>query len=229
MVDCQPFTGRVTQSLFDPEEVLLQIYTDDPIASILATPQRARRIVSMLCLIWLVLGFSLSFHKAQYGHQVVWVGYQLTSHGDCVTAAIKQSFMDNLRQTTEDILKRNVVGHRKLKSYTGCANHVANLLFAWRPFLDTLWAASAGTSAQPEPHTKKKSQAFKRKKSRSPRGTVWVKQVRTSLLWILSFLSLHQGPLSRTWDLHYFLQYLPYTDAGPRRQPVGLGWCALRG
>ena len=183
----------------------------------------------MLCLIWLVLGFSLSFHKAQHGHQVVWVGYQLTSHGDCVTAAINQSFMDSLRQTTDDILKKNVIGHRKLKSYTGCANHVANLLFAWRPFLDTLWAASAGATSQQGPNTKKRRWALQHKKSRSPRGTVWVKQVRTSLLWILSFLSLHQGPLSRTWDLHDFYNISLILTLVLDASPWGLGGVLFEG
>ena len=38
-------------------------------------------------------------------------------------------------------MSHNFLGIRKLRSYTCRANHIANLLFSWRPFLDALWAA----------------------------------------------------------------------------------------
>ena len=70
--------------------------------------------------------------------------------------------------TTQLINKSTIsVKQKTLTSYTGKANHVANLIFAWRPFLDALWAAVA------------KSATAKRQ-GRAQKHCIWVKQISAS-------------------------------------------------
>ena len=67
---------------------------------------------------------------------------------DLIRVPIKESFMGEFAQITSDMRKGNIVKVRELRSYTGQANHVAGLLYAWRPFLDALWAALAQNPAK---------------------------------------------------------------------------------
>ena len=92
----------------------------------------------------------MSFHKGQMGNKVTWVGYSLTDHKEKIVVEIKQAFMDERRELTTSLLKHNFIKLKELRSYTGKANHVANLLFSWRPFLDSLWAASGSNKSRGE-------------------------------------------------------------------------------
>ena len=82
---------------------------------------------------------------------------------------------------------------KALRSYAGSANHVANLLFVWRPFLDALWAASAQA-------------ADGKKRTNAPPGMLWTEQVRVSLQWIWWFLECEGGPLHREWTVRSYFQ-----------------------
>ena len=115
--------------------------------------------------------------------------------------------MQDLKDATAELLARNFVGIKKLRSYAGRCTHVSNLLFAWRPFLDPLWAASSSTSSAARRINKlalNSKSKKKHKKSKALRGTLWTKQINASLLWIASFLAGLQGPLSRTWNTDFF-------------------------
>ena len=73
--------------------------------------------------------------------RVDWIGYQIEDRGDRNSIEIKESFYGQLRELTDAMAKANMIGIKKLDSFTGEASHVANLLFAWKPFLQPLWAA----------------------------------------------------------------------------------------
>ena len=81
--------ARLTQSILDANVARCQLYIDDPIITICASPQYTERLISVVCLAWLVIGFGLSFHKAQRGHTVEWVGYQLTASSGTVRIQMK--------------------------------------------------------------------------------------------------------------------------------------------
>ena len=104
------------------------------------------------------------------------------------------------------MMSRNVISTRDIRAYTGSANHVANILFIWRPFLDPLWAAAAERSRDES-------------KTRAPAGMIWAKHVSESLAWIEYFLATMNGPLHREWDVQSFFEDPPYVtfvlDASP--------------
>ena len=55
-----------------------------------------------------------------------------------------------------------------LRSFTGKANHIASLVWAWTPFLDEQWAAAEARS-----------------RSNAGRELVWVKQIAGPLKWLI--------------------------------------------
>ena len=148
-----------------------------------------------------MLGLDLATHKAQLGSSVTWIGYDISTGCDWIMVSIKASFMSELYQDKVKLLKRNFIAIRALRSYTGRANHVANLLFGWRPSLDSLWAAVSGDVQRfkVDRHKFNKHGKQRTKFTKAPKGMLWTKQVASSLLWIKGFLGEEHGPLSRTW------------------------------
>ena len=161
-------------------------------------------------LLWRALGFDLATHKAQLGPQVNWIGYEVSDSALDTTLSIKKSFMQELLSDTQELSRKNVVGKRALRSYTGRCNHIANLLFAWRPFMDTLWAAV--TQGEKE-----------QKRSWAPKGMLWTRQIRQSLRWVSTFLQGPQDKLSRTWSFEEFESIKRVVTITLDASPWGLG------
>ena len=173
----------MSQGCFPPEELRLQIYADDPCSVVRGAPSRRTRIVATILMLWRVMGYSLAFHKGQLGRDLSWIGYQLKLTEDYIEVAIKDSFMKEFLTSTQQLNKVNLIRGRDLRRYTGQANHISGLLFAWRPFLDTLWAALA------------KSQ----RKGETTQTYVWKRQIKPSLQWFLCFLEGQRNHLCRQW------------------------------
>ena len=133
-------------------------------------------------MVWLLLGSDLAYHKAQFGPKVNWIGYVLQREEALIRAIIKESFMHDFAKSTTALMNGNVIKTTALRKYTGQANHVAGLLFGWRPSLDTRWAAL---------HPSKSAM------TNAPKHFVWAKQVRSPLDWLDLFLKRRQGSLSR--------------------------------
>ena len=57
--------GRCSQGLFNPTELRLHIYQDDPCAALVGTEEQCKRNVCILIAVWVAFGFNLVAHKAQ--------------------------------------------------------------------------------------------------------------------------------------------------------------------
>ena len=66
--------ARAAQGLFDFKELLLQVYVDDPLWFVRGTPATRRRLVVTLLLFWQAFGLPFSWHKAEVGESVTWIG-----------------------------------------------------------------------------------------------------------------------------------------------------------
>ena len=71
---------RLTQSLFDPAEVNLVCYVDDPLAALRGTPLEKEVLATCIVLVWESLNFKLAYQKGQFGHSVDWIGGTLRSN-----------------------------------------------------------------------------------------------------------------------------------------------------
>ena len=152
------------QGLTDSTELRTQLYVDDPCSTVRGTAERSDRLVTILIIFWLVLGWRLAYHKGQYGRQIEWVGYSISINASMVEAKINEGFTHDLRSLVNSHLADNLIFIAQLRSFAGKANHDATLVYTWRPFLDQRWAAIAGT-----------------KPSGAPRGKIWVKQIAACL------------------------------------------------
>ena len=129
----------------------MQAYTDDPWMVIRGSKKRCQRLAPLLILIWLILGWALSYHKAQLGKSVGWIGYKLEVGEGHAAAIIKEERTKQLHDLTVELLAKPKLTLDSLRSYAGKAYHVAALIYQWRPFLDQIWAAlsikKVGTTA----------------------------------------------------------------------------------
>ena len=88
--------------------------------------------------------------------------------------------MNDFARDVRRLLNRRRLQLQVLQSFTGRTNHVANLLYAWRPFISELWGAIT-----------------ERKQSGDAR--VWVRQIKPTLEWLSTFLRQQRGALVRSW------------------------------
>ena len=120
--------------------------------------------------------------------------------------------MKELHDLTVELLAKPKLTLDSSRSYAGKANHVAALIYQWRPFLDQIWAAlsinKVGTTA--------------------PVGNVWTQQVSSSLGLCLTFLRGSPGELVRSWRVDFFshrgMEAIMILDASP----FGLGGSSLK-
>ena len=57
----------------------MQVFVDDPIIAVAGTFKERRDLLTMLLLLWAVLGFKFSWKKGQLGAKVEWIGAELWS------------------------------------------------------------------------------------------------------------------------------------------------------
>ena len=189
----------------DPTEARLQLFVDDPCATIRGTPQACDWIVATMILAWRALGFPLSFRKGQRGPKVTWIGAHLEITATTVTAAIKDNIVQDLEEQTVQLLQSNVANRRAVQSYAGRGHNVAALIWTMRPFMQFAWAALASPGEG------------------APPGCIWMKQVLQSLQWTLAFLRGRVGSLSRTFTVESYLGQGRQDTMAMDASPWGLG------
>ena len=112
--------------------------------------------------------------------------------------------MDDLAVETDQLLRQHTVSFKRLRSYTGRVNHVCNLMWAWQPFTDQLWAALNSHRSKP---------------TNAPRGQLWTRRLKQALRWIKAFMTMEGNAVSRSWplsaDLGAAAEWAFVTDASP--------------
>ena len=164
---------------------------------------------AVVLLLWIAFGFKLAFRKGQRGARVDWIGNNIAINRDWVHVTITDEFMREFRAATHEISQVNVVSEKQLRSYTGAASHVANLVWALRPFLDEFWAAISSLGDK--------------SRSNAPPNCIWRKQIDTGLSWIQAFLKQEQGTLTRSFSLNAFLYLGDAVEFTFDASPWGLG------
>ena len=157
-------------------------------------------MAAVLALFRRALGWGLSLHKGQLGGLVSWIGFEFRVSKDDIAVSIKKEFMEEYERLVRDLLRERKIPLKVVQSFAGKTNHISNLLIAWRPFIDALWAAIYSRSALES-------------------GKVWQKQIKSALDWLLIFMHGHRGTLTRSWSFVEFLHPRApgtlYLDASP--------------
>ena len=104
-------------------------------------------------------------------------------------------------------LGRNIYPIRELRTLAGKANHIAGVIYTWRPFLQELWGALHSDE----------------KESRAPFNCVWTRQIAHTLVFLLSFLAGHTGAIQRVYNLQVYLGRGSRVTIKVDASPWGLG------
>lgn len=169
------------------EEARLQTYVDDPIFSIRGDEERRTRVAAIVLVAWSLMGFPVAFHKATLSNNVVWIGIELTIQEDGIEAKVPEAKVHELQSMMNEALMANVLSKKTLRTMIGKAMSIASVLFCWRPFIQELYVAL---------HVEE---------SMAPPGCVWVKQIRHTLIWLLTFLSGEMAGILRRYNLRNFV------------------------
>ena len=89
---------------------------------------------------------------------------------------------------------------------------IASLIFVWRPFLSSFWAALAVEDTN------------------APENCVWTKQVSQTLYWLRAFLRAEKGHIERVFTIDAFFNRVVSLEVTTDASPWGIGgWVSLDG
>ncbi len=175
-------TMRITAAALYECPARLQCYVDDPILSIVGPPRKRREIALGTVLLWLVLGFDLSWAKGQYGSQVEWIGAMLRSWtsptgAPGVTVTLPRDKIAKIAELLDSIdAEGATVKKATLRPFAGLATWVASILPQLNPFCRMIWAALAALPAE---------------------NWVYRRQLVVPLRWFRAFTTMSMEPVER--------------------------------
>lgn len=187
------------------EEARIQTYVDDPLVSIRGTQERVNRLAAVIMVSWSVMGFPLAFHKATLGRKLTWIGVELAIDAEGIEAVVPAEKVLELQHILTNMLKENVIAKKQMRTAVGKAMSIASVIFCWRPFLQELYVAL---------HTED---------SRAPSGCIWTKQVRHTLVWLLTFLKDELAGIRRKYTVRCITNKLPLVTIAWDASPFGMG------
>lgn len=147
------------------------------------------------------MGFPLAFHKATLGPKLTWIGVELAINSSGIEAVIPQEKVLELAELFQQMLQKNVIAKKTMRTAVGKAMSIASVLFCWRPFLQELCTALHAVDTN------------------APKECIWTKQVRHTLLWLLAFLKDEMAGIRRQYTVRCISNHLPLVtitwDASP--------------
>ena len=184
---------RSGQALFDPVEVLLECYVDDPLILLAGDPETRRLNAAILLLWWRVLGPGLSWPKMEAGRTVDWIGTTIgfsEKDADVVKAELPQKFKDDLARDLQAARSKPRVPFGDLRRLAGKGSWAACVGPALRNFLQPLWkvVGDAERTAQAGPPMSAKAKLLRRR-GHNKGDMVATCRVRTALDWLAALLS----------------------------------------
>ena len=198
--------GRLTQSVLGASAARISTYVDDPVIVAVGTRAERRSIFAMALAIWAALGLPLALEKAQVGSTTTWTSaiFQPTRTG--LEVSIKPNIVQETLELCRRFLAHNTIAKKELRSCTGKATHIASLVHTMRPFLSELYGA-LGSATKHGP----------------VKSTVWTKQVRSALTWLVALLQQEELQLKRSFELSVYLGQGRHVVMCLDASPWGLG------
>ena len=133
------FLGRITQALLG-DEGRAEVFVDNPAIALRGSEERCNELAVLTCWLWRVMGFPLSWSKAQLGKRVDWIGASIEIKVDAVLVQPQPSKITSAAALTIQLAKRPIVTVKQLQSYAGQLNFMAGIVPYIYPFVHPLWA-----------------------------------------------------------------------------------------
>ena len=130
--------------------------------------------------IWSALRLPLALDKAAKGPTATWTSACFKPVKGGIEVTVKPSIVDETVAMLRQFCKGNYVARKALRQCVGKATHIASLIHMLRPFLTELYGALYSKSLA------------------AGADAVWVKQIRSSMTWILALLESKPADLKRT-------------------------------
>ncbi len=179
--------ARLAQAIFSKNTSRLFVYVDDPISAVNGTQGQGNSSPSSSSPVWAALGFNLALPKAQLASRVTWTSAVLhvfvksSRFGPHVGCGIIPELLEEVKDICKQYIRKQLIPRKTPRKLTGKAAHLANSVPMWRPCVAGLWGALSQNEDV----------------SRAPSGQIWVKQIASSISWLLSFILEFQGTLVR--------------------------------
>eukprot|EP00435_Cladocopium_sp_Y103_P032334 s1069_g8.t1 len=187
------------------EEARVQTYVDDPLFTIRGTEHRQKRLTATILMAWMVMGFPLAVHKATLSTKLTWIGVELSILQDGIEAVVPQEKVLELSDLLTKVLQCNVTPKKTLRTIIGKAMSIASVLYCWRPFIQELYTALYVTDTQ------------------APKECIWTKQVKHTVIWLLTFLQGEMAGIRRVYTMRTFQNQLPMVTITWDASPFGMG------
>ena len=212
---------RLSQSMTHQYEAEVQCFVDDPlIISMAASKWHHTQICVRFLALWRALGLEVAWHKADRGHQLQWIGFELSLCGpDCKDLAVKLSEPKRLKltQAFDEISRcKGVVPMQLLQYSAGVLGWLSSAVPITRPWMAMIWAAI----------TQKRDPT--RASTRRRKGLVFVKQVENAIRWLRALTEYRDGAFSLSKTFRWRPEaptMMVQTDASP----FGLGGLLYQG
>ena len=176
----------------------------DPLAVLLGTDVRQKRLACMISTAWMVLGVPMAFHKAILSNNTTWIGININVSDAEVMVDVPEDKVLELKKLIGDALKENVISVKVLRTVIGKCMAVASVIYVWRPFIQEMHAALHGPT-------------------NAPQGCIWIKQIKHSLTWLRAFLNNEAGSIRRVYGLEQYLQSGTAVQITWDASPYGMG------
>jgi hypothetical protein len=163
---------RLSQAAFQPWELRLQCYVDDPAVAVRGSKALRRHLLACLLLFWSVLGLQLSYSKGSVGQDIPWIGTRVKvtkqTH-PCglewagVLVTLQEQKMKELRDNVEELFRaRGLVNIKPVRIVAGQLSWASGI-FCWiKSFNACLWRALTAHVEELEGVVPKASRARKR-------------------------------------------------------------------
>ena len=132
----------------------MQLYVDDPVLSMVGSPEACSVSTDLVILWWCVLGVPLSWAKGVYGEgDHKWIGaifsavFSATLDMDPkihVLIKVPPDFVETVLADLVSFLSEKTVTEKQVDVLLGRAGRLAYLTPAARPFVTALWGGSLG-------------------------------------------------------------------------------------
>ena len=193
--------GRTIAGVTDSRVLRLQIYVDDPVFVARGAQASIHQELAVALLWTAVLGYPVSWGKADGGSQLRWIGADVVHRPGELVIEVPEDRAQALLEDIREMGRRSAVSRRAVQQLAGRLNFFAGLIPVMRPFLATLWAAIAGSADEASGPGPSSGGAEARADRAARGGLVHVRRFRHGLRWFEAFFAGRRGSLRREFPL----------------------------
>ncbi|CAE8718498.1 unnamed protein product [Polarella glacialis] len=134
--------GRAGHSLFECNELRIEVYVDDPLIASRGAEREATRKWLTLLLFWAAFGPDSPWNKASFGRSATWIGAKFdVPDGEDFSVEIPEKYAREMREEAEDLSSTRAADFNRMQKFVENGLWASGLVPIRRTMLSPLWAA----------------------------------------------------------------------------------------